>query len=182
MITDYVITEIPKDTQMFKGTVEEQIDVLRKKIINRTVKRVHQAMESFVHNMNTIHSRGGNQVVFSSVNFGTDTTPEGRCIIRELLRSQYEGVGDGSTAIFPILIFKRKDGINKKPGDRNFDLYRDYARRCTARRLFPNYVNLDASFNQNELWREDDPERYKYEVATMGKRKLQPISNFLNCA
>lgn len=75
--------------------------------MNKTVARVHQAMEAFIHNMNTIHSRGGNQVVFSSVNYGTDTSAEGRCIIREILRSTYEGVGNGETAIFPIQIWKR---------------------------------------------------------------------------
>ena len=76
--------------------------------MNRTVSRVHQAMEAFIHNMNTIHSRGGNQVVFSSVNYGTDTSAEGRCVIREMLNSTYEGVGNGTTAIFPIQIWKRK--------------------------------------------------------------------------
>lgn len=182
VIKEYVKVDIPKEQTIFTGTINNQIETIRQKLINRTVKRVHQAMESFIHNMNTIHSRGGNQVVFSSVNFGTDTTPEGRCIIRELLISQYEGVGNGSTAIFPILIFKRKAGINKNPGDPNYDLYKDYSLRCTAKRLFPNFVNLDASYNKSELWREDDPERYIHEVATMGKRKLQPISNFLNCA
>ena len=80
--------------------------------INRTVNRVHQAMEAFIHNMNTIHSRGGNQVVFSSINYGTDTSAEGRCIIRELLNSTYEGVGNGATAIFPIQIWKKKRGVN----------------------------------------------------------------------
>lgn len=75
--------------------------------INKTVNRVHQAMEAFIHNMNTIHSRGGNQVVFSSINYGTDTSAEGRCIIREILNSTYEGVGNGATAIFPIQIWKR---------------------------------------------------------------------------
>lgn len=75
--------------------------------INRTVSRVHQSMEAFIHNMNTIHSRGGNQVVFSSVNYGTDTSAEGRCIIREMLTSTYRGVGSGGTAIFPIQIWKR---------------------------------------------------------------------------
>lgn len=75
--------------------------------VNRTVARVHQAMEAFIHNMNTIHSRGGNQVVFSSINYGTDTSAEGRCIIRELLKSTYEGVGNGATAIFPIQIWKK---------------------------------------------------------------------------
>lgn len=72
--------------------------------INKTVGRVHQAMEAFIHNMNTIHSRGGNQVVFSSINYGTDTSAEGRCVMREILKSTYQGVGDGETAIFPIQI------------------------------------------------------------------------------
>ena len=137
--------------------------------INRTVGRVHQAMEAFIHNMNTIHSRGGNQVVFSSINYGTDTSAEGRCIVRELLHSTYEGVGNGATAIFPIQIWKKKRGANFCEGDPNYDLYR-LACKVTARRFFPNFVNLDASFNQHEKWRADDPERYKYEVATMGCR------------
>ena len=103
--------------------------------INKTVGRVHQAMEAFIHNMNTIHSRGGNQVVFSSINYGTDTSAEGRCIMREILLSTYEGVG-----------------------------------KVTARRFFPNFLNLDASFNQDSEWRADDPQRYVHEVATMGCR------------
>lgn len=119
--------------------------------------------------MNTIHSRGGNQVVFSSINYGTDTSAEGRCIIRELLRSTYRGVGNGGTAIFPIQIWKKKRGVNYLPSDRNYDLY-ELACTVSARRFFPNFVNLDATFNQHELWREDDPQRYRYEVATMGCR------------
>jgi len=137
--------------------------------INNTVRRVHQAMEAFIHNMNTIHSRGGNQVVFSSINYGTDTSAEGRCIIRELLNSTYEGVGNGSTAIFPIQIWKKKTGVSYKPGDPNYDLYQ-LACKVTARRFFPNFVNLDATYNYHEQWRADDPERYKHEVATMGCR------------
>ncbi len=137
--------------------------------INRTTARVHQAMEAFIHNMNTIHSRGGNQVVFSSINYGTDTSAEGRCIIRELLKSTYEGVGNGATAIFPIQIWKKKRGVSYLPDDPNYDLYK-LACKVTARRFFPNFVNLDATFNQHEKWRADDPERYKYEVATMGCR------------
>ena len=137
--------------------------------VNMTVRRVHQAMEAFIHNMNSIHSRGGNQVVFSSINYGTDTSAEGRCIIRELLNSTYEGVGNGSTAIFPIQIWKKKTGVSYKPGDPNYDLYQ-LACKVTARRFFPNFVNLDATYNQHELWRPDDPERYKYELATMGCR------------
>lgn len=142
---------------------------LRQHAVNRTVARVHQAMEAFIHNMNTIHSRGGNQVVFSSINYGTDTSAEGRCVIRELLQSTYEGVGNGATAIFPIQIWKKKRGVNYEAGDTNYDLYR-LACKVTARRFFPNFVNLDATFNRHELWRADDPERYLYEVATMGCR------------
>ena len=137
--------------------------------INRTAQRVHQAMEAFIHNMNTIHSRGGNQVVFSSINYGTDTSAEGRCIIRELLHSTYEGVGNGATAIFPIQIWKKKRGVSYLPTDRNYDLYQ-LACKVTARRFFPNFVNLDTPYNQHELWRIDDPERYRYEVSTMGCR------------
>lgn len=137
--------------------------------VNRTVGRVHQAMEAFIHNMNTIHSRGGNQVVFSSINYGTDTSAEGRCVIRELLNSTYEGVGNGATAIFPIQIWKKKRGVSYLPEDPNYDLYK-LACKVTARRFFPNFLNLDASFNQHEEWRADDPQRFRYEVATMGCR------------
>ena len=137
--------------------------------VNQTVSRVHQAMEAFVHHMNTIHSRGGNQVVFSSINYGTDTSAEGRCIIREILNTTYEGVGNGSTAIFPIQIWKKKRGVSYLPEDRNYDLYK-YACKVSARRFFPNFLNLDASFNRSEEWKEDDPKRYIHEVATMGCR------------
>ena len=137
--------------------------------INMTVSRVHQSMEAFVHNMNSIHSRGGNQVVFSSINYGTDTSAEGRCVIRELLNTTYEGVGNGSTAIFPIQIWKKKRGVSYLPEDRNYDLYK-FACKVSARRFFPNFVNLDAPFNHHELWNPEDPKRYQWEVATMGCR------------
>ena len=145
------------------------IDRIRQHAINKTVGRVHQAMEAFIHNMNTIHSRGGNQVVFSSINYGTDTSAEGRCVMREILLSTYEGVGDGETAIFPIQIWKKKRGVNYLPEDRNFDLYQ-LACKVTARRFFPNFLNLDTTFNQCDEWRPDDPLRYEHEVATMGCR------------
>ena len=144
-------------------------DRARQHAINKVVGRVHQAMEAFIHNMNTIHSRGGNQVVFSSINYGTDTSAEGRCVMREILLSTYEGVGNGETAIFPIQIWKKKRGVNYLPEDRNFDLYQ-LACKVTARRFFPNFLNLDASFNQDADWRADDPQRYIHEVATMGCR------------
>ena len=137
--------------------------------INRTVSRVHQSMEAFIHNMNTIHSRGGNQVVFSSINYGTDTSPEGRCVIRELLTSTDEGVGNGGTAIFPIQIWKKKRGVSYLPEDANYDLYK-LACKVSARRFFPNFLNLDATFNHHEKWNAQDPKRYQYETATMGCR------------
>ena len=137
--------------------------------INQTVGRVHQAMEAFVHNMNTIHSRGGNQVVFSSINYGTDTSAEGRCVIREILNTTYEGVGNGSTAIFPIQIWKKKRGVSYLPEDPNYDLYK-FACKVSARRFFPNFLNLDATYNQDPEWKADDPKRYVHEVATMGCR------------
>lgn len=137
--------------------------------VNRTVSRVHQSMEAFIHNMNTIHSRGGNQVVFSSINYGTDTSAEGRCVIREILNCTYEGVGNGATAIFPIQIWKKKRGVSYLPEDPNYDLYR-LACKVAAKRFFPNFLNLDATYNQHELWQADDPRRFEYEVATMGCR------------
>lgn len=142
---------------------------LKQHAINRTVDRVHQAMEAFVHNMNTIHSRGGNQVVFSSINYGTDTSAEGRCIIREILLTTDRGVGNGATAIFPIQIWKKKRGVSYLPTDRNYDLYL-LACKVSAHRFFPNFINLDATFNQHEKWKADDPQRYLYETATMGCR------------
>ncbi len=159
-IKDYLF----KDLKGLEGDAR-----LEQHAINKTVNRVHQAMEAFIHNMNTIHSRGGNQVVFSSINYGTDTSAEGRCIMREILESTYEGVGNGETAIFPIQIWKKKRGVNYLPEDRNYDLYQ-LACKVTARRFFPNFLNLDATFNQNEKWHADDPERYKWEIATMGCR------------
>lgn len=137
--------------------------------VNQTVSRVHQAMESFIHNMNTIHSRGGNQVVFSSINYGTDISPEGRCVIRELLNSTLKGVGNGETPIFPIQIWKKKRGVSYLPEDPNYDLYK-LACKVSAKRFFPNFLNLDADFNQHEKWEITAPERYRYEVATMGCR------------
>lgn len=148
--------------------LEGDIDDVRV-AMNRTVKRVHQAMESFIHNMNTMHSRGGNQVVFSSINYGTDTSPEGRCIMRELLNSTLKGVGEGETPVFPIQIMKLKKGVNKNPEDPNYDIF-ELACEVTSKRFYPNFLNLDTTFNRDDRWKENDPERYKYEVATMGCR------------
>ncbi|MBO5799948.1 MAG: anaerobic ribonucleoside triphosphate reductase [Paludibacteraceae bacterium] len=159
-IDDYVVREL----DFLQGT-----ERAKQFAINKTVSRVYQALEAFIHNMNTIHSRGGNQVVFSSINYGTDTSAEGRCVIRELLNSTYRGVGNGSTAIFPIQIWKKKRGVSYLPEDKNYDLYK-LACKVTARRFFPNFVNLDAPFNQHEKWDINDPNRYQYELATMGCR------------
>ena len=159
-----LIDYLKQDLDGLKGK-----DRVRQHAINKTVSRVHQAMEAFIHNMNTIHSRGGNQVVFSSINYGTDTSAEGRCIMRELLNSTYQGVGNGETAIFPIQIWKKKRGVSYLPQDPNYDLYQ-LACKVTARRFFPNFLNLDATFNQSDAWRADDPKRYMNEVATMGCR------------
>ena len=134
-----------------------------------TVKRVHQAMEAFIHNMNTMRSRGGGQTVFSSINYGCDTSAEGRCIIRETLKATDRGVGDGQTAIFPIQIWVCKRGVNVNPGDPNYDLF-ELATTVTAKRFFPNYLNADAPFNKNDKFDPTDPERYKYLPATMGCR------------
>lgn len=153
-IKDYVVKESSNPVQL---------------AINNTVHRVHQTMESFIHNMNTMRSRGGGQTVFSSINYGTDTSAEGRCVIRELLKATERGVGNGTTAIFPIQIWKLKKGVSAEPGDPNYDLLQ-YAYRVTAKRFFPNFINLDAPFNHHEKWNINDPKRYKYECATMGCR------------
>jgi ribonucleoside-triphosphate reductase len=166
-LDEYDINELL--TYKVTDYVETDCDAIMDIAITRTVHRVHQAMESFIHNCNTIHSRGGNQVVFSSINYGTDTSPEGRCIIRELLKTTYRGVGNNETPIFPIQIWKLKKGVSAEPGDPNYDLLQ-LAYKVTAKRFFPNFINLDAPFNYNEKWDINDPERYKYECATMGCR------------
>ena len=155
--------------------IEKNLDTLQGKerdlqaAINSTVFRVHQAMEGFIHNMNTIHSRGGNQVVHSSINYGTDTSPEGRCIIREILLCTEQGIGYNETPNFPIQIWKKKRGINYLPEDKNYDLYK-LACRVASKRNLPNFLNLDTTFNQNEQWQKNDINRYKYECAVMGNR------------
>ena len=154
-----------------------------------TIRETHEAMAAFVYNLNSMHSRAGNQIVFSSINYGTDTSPEGRIVISETLNAVNEGLGDGSTAIFPISVFKVKDDINFSQEDwelakehwqdaldgnlkyktPNFDLFIK-ACKVSARRLFPNFLFLDTPFNKNENWSKEDPERYKWEIATMGCR------------
>ncbi|AIF53236.1 anaerobic ribonucleoside triphosphate reductase [Pelosinus sp. UFO1] len=130
-----------------------------------TVKKTYQAMEGFLHNLNTMHSRAGAQVPFSSINFGTDTTPEGRLVVEQFLLSVEAGLGNGETAIFPISIFKVKEGINYNTEDPNYDLFK-LSCRVSAKRLFPNFVFIDAPFNLQYY----KPGRPETEIATMGCR------------
>lgn len=128
-------------------------------------EETYQAMEALVGNLNTMNSRAGAQVPFSSLNFGTDTSPEGRCVSKNLMKAFYDGLGEGETPIFPILIFKVKNGINFEKGSPNYDLYRQ-ALQTTAKRLFPNFSFIDAPFNL-QYYKEGRPET---EAAYMGCR------------
>ena len=130
-----------------------------------TEKLTFQAMEGFVHNLNTMHSRAGAQVPFTSINFGTDITPEGRLVSKMFLEAIWQGLGMGETPIFPIAIFKVKEGVNYNPSDPNYDLFK-LSIKVSAKRLFPNFVFLDAPFNLSYY----KPGDYRSEVATMGCR------------
>ena len=130
-----------------------------------TDRQTYQSMEGFIHNLNTMHSRAGAQVPFSSINFGTDVSEEGRMVSKNLLLSQERGLGNGETPIFPILIFKVKEGINLNPNDPNYDLFK-LSCRVSAKRLFPNFSFLDAPFNA-KYYKEGHPET---EVTYMGCR------------
>lgn len=138
-------------------------------VLSKLDSEVFQAMEGFIYNLNTIHSRGGNQVVFSSINYGTDTSIAGRLVIKNILLATQKGLGRGETPIFPIQIFKVKEGLNYNPLDINYDLFK-LSLETNAQRLFPNYMFLDATFNIHEKWKIDDHSRWKYEPATMGCR------------
>ena len=131
----------------------------------KTERDTYQSMEGFVHNLNTMHSRAGAQTPFSSINYGTDTSPEGRMVIRNILKALDAGLGHGETCIFPIHIFKVKEGVNYNEGDPNYDLFR-MSCKVSAKRLFPNYTFLDAPFNLQYYV----PGRPETEVATMGCR------------
>ena len=122
-----------------------------------------QAMEAMIHNFNTLHSRAGAQVPFSSINYGLNTTPEGRLVTRMTLEAIWDGLGNGETPIFPISVFQLKAGVNYNPGDPNYDLFQ---RACevSAKRLFPNFVNIDAPYNL-QYYKAGD---YNSVVATMG--------------
>ena len=133
--------------------------------IKKTDRSTYQAMESFIHNLNTMHSRAGAQVPFSSINYGTDTSSEGRMVMKQLLLATEAGLGNGETPIFPIQILKIKDGIDYNPGDPNYDIFK-LACRVSSKRLFPNFSFIDAPYNL-QYYKKGD---YKTEVAYMGCR------------
>ncbi len=137
----------------------------RKRAAQRTERDTYQAMEGFVHNLNTMHSRAGAQTPFSSINYGTDTSPEGRMVIKNILLALDAGLGHGETCIFPIHIFKVKEGVNYNETDPNYDLFH-LSCKVSSKRLFPNYTFLDAPFNLQYYV----PGRPETEVATMGCR------------
>ena len=141
------------------------ISKARARALRKTQRDTYQAMEGFVHNLNTMHSRAGAQTPFSSINYGTDTTPEGRMVIKNILLALDAGLGHGETCIFPIHIFKVKEGVNYNDNDPNYDLFR-LSMRVSAKRLFPNYTFLDSPFNLQYYV----PGRPETEVATMGCR------------
>ncbi|MEN6412286.1 MAG: anaerobic ribonucleoside triphosphate reductase [Veillonellales bacterium] len=132
---------------------------------SETDKTTYQAMEALIHNLNTMHSRAGAQVPFSSINYGTDTSPEGRMVMKNILLATEAGLGYGETPIFPIQIFKLKEGVNYNPGDPNYDLFK-LACHVSAKRLFPNFSFIDAPFNL-QYYKEGRPET---EIAYMGCR------------
>ncbi len=147
-------------------------DLAKKMADKEIVRKTYQAMEALIHNLNTMHSRAGAQVPFSSLNYGTDTSPEGRLVMESIMKATEAGLGFGETPIFPIQIFKVKEGISYNPEDPNYDLFK-LACKVSAKRLFPNFSFLDAPFNK-QYYREGRPET---ECAYMGCR-TRVIGNF----
>lgn len=155
-------TILSPDTLIKKKELEEWVVNFAK---TKTTRDTYQAMEGFVHNLNTMHSRAGAQVPFSSINYGMDTSWEGRLAIEQLLLATEAGLGQGETPIFPIQIFRVKEGVNFNPDDPNYDLFK-LAMRVSAKRLFPNFAFIDAPFNL-QYYKPDHPET---QVAYMGCR------------
>ena len=153
------------DYQKGSNRVKEIFKLAYEKALQKTDRATQQAMEAFIHNLNTMHSRAGAQVPFSSVNFGTDTSPEGRMVIRNFLLSADRGLGKGETPIFPVSIFKVKEGVNYNKEDPNYDLFR-LACKVSAKRLFPNFAFVDAPFNLQYY----KPGDINTEIAYMGCR------------
>ena len=145
--------------------LERLFEKAYEKAYEKTDRQTYQAMEAFIHNLNTMHSRAGAQVPFSSINFGTDTSPEGRMVIKNYLLATDAGLGNHETPIFPISIFKVKEGVNYNKEDKNYDLFR-LACEVSAKRLFPNFSFIDAPFNLEYY----DPNNYETEVGYMGCR------------
>ena len=154
------------------NTAERIQSYCREEAAKETDRAVYQAMEAFIHNLNVMNSRAGAQVPFSSINYGTDTSSEGRMVIKNVLLASEAGIGDGETPIFPIHIFKIKEGINYNPDDPNYDLFK-LACRVSAKRLFPNFSFIDAPFNLKYYKKGD----YNTEIATMGCR-TRVIGNY----
>ena len=153
------------DYQKGSERIQEIFKKAYEKAIQKTDRATQQTMESFIHNLNTMHSRAGAQVPFSSVNFGTDTSPEGRMVIKNFLLAAKSGLGNGETPIFPVSIFKVKEGVNYNKEDKNYDLFR-LACEVSAMRLFPNFAFIDAPFNK-QFYKEGD---VNSEIAYMGCR------------
>lgn len=164
---DYMIEEAKELAKIgIKDENIKKIQKFTKKYSEQEIDRAtYQAMEAFVHNLNTMHSRAGAQIPFSSINYGTDTTPEGRLVIKNIMLATDAGLGNGETAIFPIHIFKVKEGVNYNKQDPNYDLFK-LAIRVSAKRLFPNFSFIDAPFNL-QYYKEGD---YRTEIAYMGCR------------
>ena len=153
------------DYQKGSSRIHEIFEKSYEKALQKTDRATQQAMEAFIHNLNTMHSRAGAQVPFSSINFGTDTTPEGRMVTKNFLLSADRGLGKGETPIFPVSIFKVKEGINYNKEDPNYDLFK-LACKVSAKRLFPNFAFIDAPFNK-QYYKEGD---INTEIAYMGCR------------
>ena len=134
------------EEHMDEATAQKALRFTRKYAVKETRRATYQAMEALVHNLNTMHSRAGAQVPFTSLNYGTDVSPEGRLVMECLMLATEAGLGNGETSIFPIHIFKVKEGVNYNPGDPNYDLFK-LAMRVSAKRMFPNFSFLDAPFN-----------------------------------
>ncbi len=165
------LTSIEFDMNMFENIYKDSREVKRifekayDTAIAKTDRTTYQAMEAFVHNLNTMHSRAGAQVPFSSINFGTDTSPEGRMVVKNYLLSVDAGLGKGETPIFPISIFKVKEGVNYNKEDPNYDLFK-LSCKVSAKRLFPNFSFIDSPFNK-QYYKEGD---FTTEVGYMGCR------------
>ncbi len=165
------LKSIEVDLSIFDGYAKDSSEVKRlfklsyDKALAKTDRETYQAMEAFIHNLNTMHSRAGAQVPFSSINFGTDTSAEGRMVMRNYLLATDAGLGNHETPIFPISIFKVKEGVNYNPGDPNYDLFK-LSCEVSAKRLFPNFSFIDSTFNKATY----NPEDYRTEVGYMGCR------------